>query len=224
MKLPLVIGILSCILILSWGCDQAPTITQPSVPDVPEGTIVAMGNSLTEGLGVGEEMAYPAQLQQKLYDNGYRFRVINAGISGETSSGALSRIDWILTLKPDMVILETGANDGLRGIDPNLTRDNIDQIVQRLVEQNVVVVLAGMKMVRNLGAAFTGAFDAIYPSVADTHGIVLIPFFLEGVAGRPSLNGPDGIHPNEKGYERISTHVYPYVVKAIKEVRSRRKS
>ena len=116
-----------------------------------EGTIVAMGDSLTEGLGVSEEQAYPAHLQRLLRSGGYPYRVVNAGISGETSSGARSRLGWVLKIDPDIVILETGANDGLRGIDPQLIRDNIADMLRQFTSHNVIVVLAGMKMLSNLG-------------------------------------------------------------------------
>ena len=142
--------------------------------------------------------------------------MINAGISGETSSGALSRLDWMLTLDPDIVILETGANDGLRGVDPALTRRNIEAIVAELQSRGIVVVLAGMQMVRNLGLDFTRAFSAIYPEIARQSDLILMPFFLEGVAGHSGLNQADGIHPNPEGYRIIVTNLYPYVLDAIK--------
>jgi acyl-CoA thioesterase-1 len=180
-----------------------------------KGTIVAVGDSLTAGLGVNEEDAYPAQLEKKLRTAGYDWKVINAGISGETSSGTLSRINWVMKLKPDIVILETGANDGLRGIDPRLTRKNIDETIRILKQQNVIVVLAGMKMVRNLGQKFTQDFADIYPSLAKKHDLILVPFFLQGVAGNPSLNQPDGIHPTAAGYRIITNTIYPFARKAI---------
>jgi len=190
------------LIIFFGGCsrDQVQSPEPDVVPDY-EGKIVALGDSLTAGLNVIPSEAYPALIEKKLREKGYSFEVINAGISGETSSGALSRIKWILTQEPDMVILETGANDGLRGIDPELTRKNIDSIIQILKQNNVTVVLAGMKMVSNLGKVFTSAFAKIYPEVARTHGIILIPFFLDGVAGEPVLNQEDGIHPNASGYK-----------------------
>ena len=180
-----------------------------------KGTIVAVGDSLTAGLGVNEEDTYPAQLEKKLRAAGYDWKVINAGISGETSSGTLSRINWVMKLKPDIVILETGANDGLRGIDPRLTRRNIDETIRILKQQNVIVVLAGMKMVRNLGQKFTQDFADIYPSLAKKHDLILVPFFLQGVAGNPSLNQPDGIHPTAEGYRIITNTIYPFARKAI---------
>ncbi|GBC60285.1 arylesterase [Desulfonema ishimotonii] len=207
------------------GCEQkqepAAQRDKPAEP-VYEGTVVAVGDSLTEGYGLEEEQAYPALLGRKLNSSGYGFRVINAGISGETSSGTLSRVRWILTLKPDIVILETGANDGLRGIDPQLTRKNIDEIIRILGENNVIVVLAGMQMVRNMGAEYTAAFAEIYPALARKHGLIFIPFFLRGVAGEARLSQADGIHPTPEGYQRVADTVYPCAVKAIGRLRSRK--
>jgi acyl-CoA thioesterase-1 len=181
------------------------------------GTIICVGDSLTTGYGIRGEDTYPAQLENKLRAEGYRWRVINAGISGETSSGTQSRITWLLKLKPDIVILETGANDGLRGIDPKVTQKNIEEIVRILKENKVTVVLAGMRMVTNMGRDYTAAFAAIYPAVARKFNLILIPFFLQGVAGVPSLNQGDGIHPLAKGYRIVTETVYPYVLQALKK-------
>ncbi len=189
---------------------------------VYEGTIVAVGNSLTAGLGVAEQFAYPALLERRLAAEGFRYRVVNAGISGETSSGTLSRIHWILTTKPDIVILETGANDGLRGIEPSLIRQNIQEIVRALKKANVAIILAGMQMVQNLGQEYTDAFRRIYPEIAKQFGIPLIPFFLAGVGGRTTLNQADGIHPTAEGYKMVVETVYPYAVAAIRERRKGR--
>lgn len=180
-----------------------------------QGTIVCMGDSLTEGLGVQETSAYPARLEDLLRQKDLRWRVINAGISGETSSGALSRVDWVMTLKPDILILETGANDGLRGIDPSLVEKNIDAIVETFRNRGVTVVLAGMKMLRNLGPAYTREFEAVYTRVAERHDLIFIPFILEGVAADPVLNQEDGIHPNAEGYRVVAETVLPYVEEAI---------
>jgi acyl-CoA thioesterase-1 len=207
------------------GCNQEPTTTMPApVVKAPlpayEGTIVAVGDSLTAGLGVDAEKAYPAQLEQRLKADGYSFRVVNAGVSGETSSGALARIDWVIaSLHPDIVILETGANDGLRGLDPGLLESNLDRLVARLTSQNIQVILAGMQMLPNLGPEYTQAFADIYPRIAAKHGILLIPFFLEGVAGRPELNQDDRMHPTAEGYSRIVETVYPTIVAAIQRYR-----
>lgn len=206
------------------GCDNPPQESAlPSTAPPPpayEGTIVCMGNSLTAGYGVEETEAYPALLEERLRAEGFRYRVVNAGVSGETSSGALSRLNWMLTLDPDIVILETGANDGLRGIDPELTHRNIEAIVAALQDRGIVVVLAGMQMVTNLGPSFTRSFRAIYPDIARGSQAILIPFFLEGVAGRADLNQPDGIHPTAEGYRVIAERITPYVVQAIERHRA----
>lgn len=203
------------------GCDNPPPeVTAPSPAAVSNHrVIVCMGDSLTAGYGVDEVLAYPALLEARLREAGFSYQVINAGVSGETSSGALSRLDWMLTLDPDIVILETGANDGLRGVDPALTRRNIEAIVARLKAKNIVVVLAGMQMVRNLGPEFTRSFGAIYPEIARASELILIPFFLEGVAGRSALNQADGIHPTAEGYRIIVDHIQPYIVQAIESHR-----
>lgn len=208
------------------ACGESDTATPTGTPAPAaertawEGTIVAMGDSLTAGLGVDEAQAYPARLQARLTAEGYRYRVVNAGVSGETSSGALSRLDWVLTLAPDLIILETGANDGLRGIDPALVRKNIDAIVARLQAEGVAVILAGMKMVRNLGPDYTDAFEAAYPAVAASRNIPLIPFFLEGVAGNPALNQADGIHPTADGYAAVTDNIYPFIKEALDRLRA----
>jgi len=220
------IGRLGLILLLLsvLGCgEEKPSTSAPAAPEPPagqtaahrDGVIVAVGDSLTAGYRVAENQAYPAILQQRLDRDGYQYQVINSGISGETSSGTLARLDWVLTLKPDIIILETGANDGLRGIDLQLTRDNLDRIVNRLRAEGIVVVLAGMKMVKNLGEPFTREFETLYPAIAAKHDVLLIPFFLEGVAANRQLNQADGIHPTEEGYRRVVDHLYPFVVKAI---------
>jgi len=216
--------LLLCLLIVLvfTGCDRqdrpSGTTSQPAQPaKVYDGTIVALGDSLTAGLGIAEEEAYPSVLEEKLQQSGYNWQVINAGISGETSSGALTRIDWIIAQQPDIVILETGANDGMRGIPTWLIKDNIHQAVQLLKEADVEVVLAGMQMLQNLGPDYTKQFRAVYPAVAEEQKIILIPFFLEQVAGTPSLNLPDFIHPTPAGHRIVAQTVYPFVIKAIQE-------
>jgi len=203
------------------GCgEESPTGNELRPEKKPakniEGTIVAVGDSLTEGLGVAEELAYPAVLEERLRREGYPYRVINAGISGETSSGTLSRIKWVLTLKPDIVILVTGANDGFRGIDPGLVKSNIRETIKSLKENKVTVVLAGMQIVQNLGQDYTKAFAEIYPEVARSEDVIFIPFFLAGVAAHRELNQADGIHPTAEGYQIIVDHITPYVIDAIK--------
>lgn len=212
-----------CLLLLYCACsDKSETAEPAPVPRAWEGTIVAVGDSLTAGLGVAEEAAYPARLQQKLLDAGYRYQVINAGISGETSSGLRSRIEWVLTLAPDIVIIETGANDGFRGIAPELIRKNLEETVDILQQKGITVVLAGMQMVRNLGEAYTRDFAGIYSAVARSRELIFMPFFLEGVAGEDELNQADGIHPTEQGYVVVVERLFPYVVQAVRQKQSKR--
>jgi len=209
---------LTSLLLLS--CDS-----QELTPPVKEkiqvrqyaGTIIAVGDSLTAGLGVAENDAWPALMENKLHQDGYNWQVINGGISGETSSGTLSRIRWILAQKPEIVVLETGANDGLRGISPPVIRKNISKAVQMLQDGNVTVVLAGMQIVQNLGADYAKEFAEIYPAVAGELKCAFVPFFLEGVAGEPSLSQADALHPNEKGYVIIAETVYPFVLQAVQQ-------
>ena len=213
MLFPLLAVALGCLLS---GCEKqaAPASAVVQAQPAFTGTIVAVGDSLTAGYGVNDEDAYPARLERKLQAAGYRWRVVNAGISGETSSGTLSRVAWILKLKPDIVILETGANDGLRGIDPQITKNNIDATVTALKQNHVTVILAGMRMVTSMGRDFTEKFAALYPAVARKHELLLMPFFLQGVAGDPALNQEDGIHPVSEGYRIITDKVYPFVLQA----------
>jgi acyl-CoA thioesterase-1 len=185
---------------------EAPDRLQPA-----EGRprIVAFGDSLTAGLGVAAEDTYPAQLQRRLNQAGYRYEVVNAGVSGETTAGGLRRVDWVLKSRPALVIVELGANDGLRGLSLDATRTNLDEIVGRLRAAGVTVVLAGMKLPPNYGRDYIGQFEGIYPDLARRHGVALMPFFLEGVAAQPALNQPDGIHPTAQGYKLIVDRLWP---------------
>ncbi len=211
------------LVFLAAGCGQAPPPPTPppasptATAPPPELTILAFGDSLTEGLGVDLADSYPAQLERRLQADGYRVKVINGGISGETSTSALARVEWMLNTNPDIVIVETGANDALRGIDLGLTRRNVEAIVRRFGESGAVVVVAGMQIIQNLGAAYTEAFAAIYPAVAEAENAILIPFVLEGVAGDPALNQPDFIHPTAAGYTVMVEHIYPTILQALEQ-------
>ena len=182
-----------------------------------ERVLVAFGDSLTAGLGVTPSEAYPAQLQDKLTLAGYRYRVVNAGVSGETTAGALRRVDWVLKSKPEIVILELGANDGLRGLDLKETRANLAQIIQGLLAGGTKVVLAGMKLPPNYGAAYTSAFQALYVDLAKQYDVPLIPFFLEGVATKTGLNQADGIHPTASGYTMVVNTLWPTLQPLLKK-------
>lgn len=180
-----------------------------------EQTIVALGDSLTAGLGVAEEESYPAQLQEKLRADGWNCKVINAGVSGETSTGTLARLEWVLSMKPDLLLLETGANDGLRGQSPAQMKKNIGTILQTLQEREIPVILMGMKMPGNLGPFYVRKFDAVYPALAKEYEVTLMPFFLKDVAMKPALNQADQIHPTAEGYSIIVGNVAPYVEEAL---------
>lgn len=198
------------------GCRQETNSPPAPAAAVEAGlTIVAVGDSLTAGLGVAEEESYPAILEKDLRAEGIDIKVINAGVSGETTSGTLARLDWVLTLKPDIVILETGANDGLRGLDTSLARTNLLKIIETLQARNITVVLAGMQMVWNLGPAYTSDFNRIYPEIAAQKGLIFMPFFLDGVATRREFNIEDGLHPNPQGYRIIVDNLLPFVKEAI---------
>ncbi len=206
------------------GCASSPAPTPtPAATPTPANDllILAIGDSLTEGFGVAEVETYPAQLEAALRAAGYAVRVVNAGVSGETSSGTLQRIDWLMQQQPDVVILAIGGNDGLRGIDPALTEQNIAALVARIQASGAVVVLPGMEMVRNLGSEFVSDFRAVYPRVAEESGAILMPFFLEGVAGDRTLNQPDFIHPTGAGYAVVVDKLLPYVEQALQQAQSR---
>ena len=213
----LLTGMVLCIWLLP-GCDRKEPIEPESENAVFAGTILAIGDSLTEGYGLEEADAYPAQLQQRLLADGYRYKVINAGIGGETTSGLRSRIDWAITLSSDIVILETGANDALRGIDTALIKGNIEAVILTLKERNIPIILAGMRIYKNFGTGYANTFENIYPNLAKVHGLIFMPFFLKDVAGNPGLNQQDGMHPTAEGYRIISKNIYPYVLAAIKRL------
>ncbi|PNK60654.1 arylesterase [Psychrobacter sp. FDAARGOS_221] len=167
-------------------------------------TILALGDSLTEGLGLAEEDAYPAQLEKALQQAGYvNAKVINSGLSGETSTGLVNRLDWVLKTKPDITILTIGANDAMRGIDVATVDSNIRTAIQRLQDEGSVIVLGGMQIYDNLGDEYVKSFSALYPKIAEDTGVAFIPFFLDGVGGVPELNQADAIHPTAEGYTRI---------------------
>lgn len=170
--------------------------------------IVALGDSLTEGYGVPREAAWPSRIQRRLEAEGYPHRVVNAGVSGDTTAGGLSRTDWLLRQPVDILILELGANDGLRGIDPDSTRANLAEIIEKAQARGATVLLAGMIMPANYGLAFKREFDSIFPELAEKYDLPLIPFLLEGVAGRRDLNLPDGIHPTAEGYAIVADNVW----------------
>ena len=173
--------------------------------------LVALGDSLTAGYNLPAEAAFPAALERALRAKGYAVEVANAGVSGDTASAGLDRLDWSVPDGTDGVIVELGANDMLRGLDPAVPRKAIEAVVERLKARGIPVMLAGMYASRNLGQAYVENFDGLYTSIAKEHGLVLYPFFLDGIAGDRSLNLPDGLHPTARGVEVIVARILPTV-------------
>lgn len=172
--------------------------------------ILFFGNSLTAGFGLDPELAFPNLIQQKIDEKNTNYTVINAGLSGETSAGGLSRIDWVMSQPIDIFILELGANDGLRGLPLESTRNNLQGILDKVKQKypNVKIVIAGMMVPPNMGETYSNEFIKIYPELAGKNNAVLIPFLLDGVAGNPDLNLPDGIHPNVEGQQIVAENIW----------------
>ena len=177
--------------------------------------LLAIGDSLTAGYGLATDESFPVQLESALRDRGYDITVINAGVSGDTTAGGLARLDWALSDAPDLVLVELGANDGLRGLDPNDTRRNLAAILEALSERGMPTLLAGMYAPPNLGREYGEVFNALYPDLAETYSVPLYPFFLEGVAADTSLNQADGLHPNGAGVMVIVENILPAVITLI---------
>lgn len=183
--------------------------------------LVALGDSLTAGYGLPPDAALPEQLQRRLEAKGHKVVITNAGVSGDTASGGLERLDWSIPDDAEGAIVALGANDALRGIDPAVTRKALDTILTRLEAKGIEVLLAGMLAPRNLGEPYTRAFDAIYPDLARSHGVGLYPFLLEGVVGNPKLNLGDGIHPTAEGVRLIAERMLPAVERLVAKVEAR---
>ena len=185
-----------------------------TAPAAKKKTIVFFGDSLSAGYGLDEPtLAFPGLIQRKLDSLKMDYQVVNAGVSGETSSGGVGRIDWILNQPVDVFVLELGANDGLRGIPVETTVKNLQTIMDSVKSKNpsVKIILAGMQVPPNMGAKYANAFKAIFPTLAEKNKVALIPFLLEGVGGEPALNQADGIHPNEEGHRKVAEVVWQTV-------------
>ena len=212
----LLIRIKSFIIIL--GCSLSCTdskveraVSTKSSIDSAENpfTILILGDSLTEGYGIDEDLAYPTLLEKKLNQGAKRpYRIINGGISGSTTSGGVSRIDWFLRTKPDFLILALGGNDGLRGIPVEKIKSNLIKVVNAAKSNRIPVLIAGMKIPPNYGLPYSEAFSKIFPQIAKEYNIPLLPFLLEGVGGNPKMNLPDRIHPNPEGHRVIAETVH----------------
>jgi len=186
--------------------------------------VVVLGDSLSAGLGLPEGDAFPAKLAEALKARGIAATVANAGVSGDTASGGLARVDWSVPDGTDAAIVELGANDALRGMDPAITKVALDKILRKLADRHIVVLLAGMRAPRNMGPDYIRGFDDIYPALASTHSVVFYPFFLEGVAADPKLNQADGLHPNADGVDTIVARIMPRVEELIARARAARGS
>jgi acyl-CoA thioesterase I len=185
--------------------------------------IVVLGDSLSAGLGLTAEAAFPTKLAAALKAKGIAVTIANAGVSGDTASGGLGRLDWSVPDATDAVILELGANDALRGLDPTLTKAALDTILTRLEQRHIAVLLAGMLAPRNMGEDYVRSFDAIFPALASTYPVVFYPFFLEGVAGDAKLNQADGLHPTAAGVDVIVARILPKVEELIARVSANKK-
>lgn len=200
--------------------NQSAAAAPASTPE--RATILVIGTSLTAGYGIDPAQAWPAVLQRKIDSAGLAYRVVNAGVSGETSAGALRRADWLLSReRPEVVILETGGNDGLRGIDPDTMRSNIQGVLARAraLSPPPALVLLAMEAPPNLGSAYTNRFRAVFTDAAREAGATLVPFFLEGVAGVDSLNQNDGIHPTAQGHELAAGNAWKVLEPVLRERR-----
>jgi len=189
----------------------------PAAPAAEERVIVAFGDSLTAGLGVDAGRTYPALLGERLKREGYDYRVINAGVSGDTTAGGLRRVDWALRLKPEIVILELGVNDALRGQKLTAVRANLDQLVSRFQASGARVLVAGMRLPPNYGDRYAEDFHRLYGDVARARNAPLMPFFLDAVGAVAHLNQADGIHPTAEGYAIVVDRLWPYLVPLLRK-------
>lgn len=193
----------------------APAPRPAAVSRKAEPLVVFLGDSLTAGLGLAEDQAYPALLERRLDSGGKPVRVINAGVSGDTTAGGLARLDWLLGQKPAVLVVGLGANDGLRGLPVEETEKNLREIVRRAKAAGVHVLLLGMRIPPNYGPDYTRQFEAMYPEIAEDLDVPLVPFLLEGVGGEAEMNQADGIHPTAEGQEVLADNVEPYLEKVL---------
>ncbi|UCC72499.1 MAG: arylesterase [Gemmatimonadota bacterium] len=226
--------ILFCVLAaLALACgrdERQPDAREPALEvtatDTSKPAVLFLGTSLTAGMGLSSDEAYPALIQSKIDSAGLGFRVVNAGVSGETSAGGLRRIDWLLRQPLAVLVLELGANDMLRGQDIPAMRTNLQEIIDRTraAHPDAAIVIAGMRAAPNLGEAYVGEFEAVFPELAEANGATLIPFLLEGVAGVPELNQPDGNHPTAEGQAIVAENVWTVLGSILRELDGRGES
>ncbi len=205
--------------LLRYGLAAALVNAVPAAAALAETRILALGDSLTAGYGLPAGEGFTGQLERALKARGLEVRVLNAGVSGDTTAGGLARLDWALGDRPDAAIVALGANDMLRGLDPARAEQNLGAILGKLKALGVPVLLAGMRAAPNLGREYAERFDAIYPALARQYGAQLYPFFLEGVAAVPGLNQPDGIHPTAEGVAEMVRRILPHVEQLVARAR-----
>ncbi len=232
---PLVIGLLAMLLMM--GCSpsapkepaarsqataghEAGSANVNATPGDERPRIVALGDSLTAGYGLDETQSYPALLQERIDRAGYRLEVMNMGVSGDTSAGGLRRLDWALEGDVRILILALGGNDGLRGLAPSALRDNLGSIIDQARARGIAVLLCGMEAPPNLGRAYTGEFRQVYRALAREKNVDFLPFLLEGVAGVPTLNQEDGIHPNAAGAHRVADLVWQRLEPMLRSIKT----
>lgn len=191
--------------------------SQTESPKEDKKTILFFGNSLTAGYGIDQDDSFSGLVQDKIDSLGLNYRVINGGLSGETTAGGLSRLDWFLEDQPEIFVLELGGNDGLRGIQLSETKSNLEKIIDKVKGKfpGTKIILAGMQIPPNMGQEYTDEFKEIYPVLAQEKDVTLIPFLLEGVAGDPELNLPDGIHPTEEGHKIVYNTIWPFIEQSL---------
>ena len=191
--------------------DQADILGNPIA-------ITFLGDSLSAGLGVDEDEAFPVIVERRLQELGWNVEVTNAGVSGDTTAGGVSRLSWILKQEPQIVVVELGANDALRGLSVQMTQENLGRMISSLKEAGVRVLLVGMMVPPNYGSEYAERFNGVFPSLSDELGVPLVPFLLEGVAAEPELNQADGIHPNAAGHRRVAETVLPFLEAILKDL------
>lgn len=218
----LLVQTIASLVAVTIGCAAFASRMQPVLAADAPVRIVALGDSLTAGFGLPREATFPARLEAALRARGLAVEVANAGVSGDTASGGLARLDWSVPEGTHAVIVELGANDALRGIDPAVTRSALEAILRRLGERHIAVLLTGMRAPPNMGADYVRAFDAVFPALAAAHDVVFDPFFLDGVAADRALNQPDGLHPTTGGVEAIVRRILPKAEELVARVKVKR--
>jgi acyl-CoA thioesterase-1 len=218
------LALLLCPALVGCGPDPQLEVESPDAGDASHAVfesgprVLFLGDSLSAGLHLPAQQAFPALLAQRLGDEGLPIQLVNAGVSGDTTAGGLARLDWLLRQEPDLVVVELGGNDGLRGVRADALEENLRGIVQRCKGAGSAVLLLGMKLPPNYGEAYTTEFEAAFEKVASEESVEFIPFFLEGVGGVPAMTMEDGLHPTAQGHQRLQENLYPVLSRMVREL------